>query len=115
MTKFEPTATPPRTADFLLTVLFIIIEVALVVILFLAALAVSLTNLGCATSVEGCDPGRVQFGQLLATWGPPVIAVTTAIIAIVRVLRLKISFWIPLVGAAAMVGVFVLGRAIMGF
>jgi hypothetical protein len=114
MTKFEPTATPPRTADFLFTVLFIVIEVALVVLLFIAALAVSLTNLGCSTSVDGCDPTRVQVGQLLATWGPPVIALATAVIAIVRVLRLKVSFWIPLVGAAGMVGVFVLGRAIMG-
>jgi hypothetical protein len=114
MTKFEPTATPPRTADFLLTVLLILIELVVVVLLALSALAVSLSNLGCSTEISGCDPTKVQIGQLLATWGPSVIAIATAIIAVVRVLRRKIAFWLPLLGIALMVGVFLLGRLIMG-
>jgi hypothetical protein len=114
MTSFEPTSPPPRTWDFLLTIVFIIIEAVLVAVLAIGAFTFSLDNLGCETATS-CDPTRVQVGQILATWAPAGVALTTAIVAIVRVLRRKIAFWIPLLGIGIMVGVFLIGRVISTF
>ncbi len=113
MTSFEPTSPPPRTWDFLLTVIAIIIEVLLGIVLIFSAIALSLANQGCDTTVAACDPGRVQFGLLLATWGAPLIGLVTAVVGIVRVLRRKLAFWIPLLGIVLMAGAFLLGTVII--
>ena len=108
-----PPANAPRTWDFLLTVVFILLQAVLVVVLVLAAFSLGTINAGCQTTEAGCDVQLVSLGQQLCTWGPVVIAVISVPFAIVRVLRRRIAFWVPLLGGVLMVGVFLLGGIVM--
>ena len=108
-----PPANAPRTWDFLLTVVFIVLQVILLVVLVLAAFSFGAINSGCQTTETGCNVGVVSFGQQLCTWGPIVIAGITVPIAIFRVLRRRIAFWVSLLGGVLMVAVFLLGGVIM--
>jgi hypothetical protein len=105
-----PPANAPRTWDFLLTGFLVFIEIVLVVVFALAALAFGALNAGCTTAEVQCDETAVQFGQLACTFGPPLIAIVTIPIAIVRVLRRRIAFPVAGLGAVLMVLVFLLGR-----
>jgi hypothetical protein len=111
MTTTRPTP-PPHTWDFLLTTLFVFIELLLVVVLLLSAFTFGTLNQGC-TAAAGCSQLRIQVGQQLCTFGPPAIALITIPWAIVRVSRRKIGFWLAALGAVGMVGVFFIGSTLM--
>ena len=108
-----PPANAPRTWDFLLTVVFTLLQAILLIVLVLAAFSFGAINSGCQSAEGGCDPGLVSIGQQLCTWGPIVLAIITVPIAIFRVLRRRIAFWVPILGGVLMVGVFFLGGIIM--
>lgn len=108
-----PPANTPRTWDFLLTVVFVLLQVLLAVVLLLASFSFGAINAGCESTTTGCNAGVVAIGQQLCTWGPIVILVITVPIAIFRVLRRRIAFWVSLLGGVLMVGVFFVGGIIM--
>lgn len=101
--------TPPRTWDFLLTGFLIFIELLLVVVFVLSALAFGTLNSGASIS----SATRVQLGQQICTFVPPVVAIVTVPWAIVRVFRRKIAFHVALIGAAVMTGAFIAGSLLM--
>ena len=101
--------TPPRTWDFLLTAFLVFIELLLVVTFVLSALAFGTLNSGADIN----SATRVQLGQQICTFAPPVIAAVTIPWAIVRVARRKIGFWMALVGALLMTIAFFAGSSLM--
>ena len=101
--------TPPRTWDFLLTGFLVFVEVLLVIVFVLSALSFGTLNSGATVSSET----RVQLGQQICTFVPPVIALVTVPRAIVRVVRRKVAFPIALIGALLMTGAFLAGSALM--
>lgn len=104
-----PPANAPRTWDFLLTVVLVLIQVLLAVALLVSAFSFGAINTACA----GCDITAVRIGQALCTFGPPLIAVVSIPWAIARVLRRRIGFWVSLLGGVLMVAVFFLGSTLM--
>ena len=109
MTSTMRPAAQPRTWDFLLTGFLIFIELLLVVVFIASALGFGFLNSGCS----GCSPTRIQFGQQICTFVPPLIAVVTIPWAIVRVVRRKIAFWLALLGALLMTAAFLVGSLLM--
>ena len=103
----------PRTWDFLLTLVLLLLQGVLVVVFVLSAIAISTANIGCDELERACDPARVQVGQVISLWVPPVIALVTGVWAIVRVLRRRIGFWVAGLGAILMVLSFLTGRVVM--
>ena len=108
-----PPANAPRTWDFLLTVILVLLQGLLVVVLLISAFSFGAINTGCQGSDTGCDVTAVRLGQALCTFGPPAIALVTIPWSIVRVLRRRIGFWVSLLGGLLMVGVFFLGSTLM--
>lgn len=108
-----PPANAPRTWDFILTGLFVLLQAVILISLLLAAFSFGAINSGCTTTTTGCGTTAIQIGQQICTWVPPVIFFITAPWAIVRVLRRRIAFWVALLGGALMVGVFLVGSIIM--
>ena len=104
-------ANAPRTWDFLLTVLFIFLQAVLLVVLVLSAFSFGAVNAGCDS--VGCNADVVGIGQQICTWGPIVIAIVSVPIAITRVLRRRIAFWVSILGGALMVGAFFVGGIVM--
>ena len=108
-----PPANAPRTWDFLLTVVLILIQVLLAVALLVSAFSFGALSTGCSANPAGCDATAVRIGQALCTFGPPFIAVVSIPWAIARVLRRKIAFWVSLLGGVLMVAVFFAGNTLM--
>ena len=101
--------TPPRTWDFLLTAFLVFVELLLAVVFVLSALTFGTLNSGADIN----SATRVQIGQQICTFAPPVIAAVTIPWAIVRVARRKIGFHLALIGALLMTGAFIAGSALM--
>ena len=112
MTSTMRPAAQPRTWDFLLTGFLIFIELLLVVVFVLSAVSFGFLNQGCTVS-SGCSEIRIQLGQQICTFVPPLIAVITVPWAIVRVVRRKIAFWLALLGAVLMTAAFVFGSLLL--
>ena len=112
MTSTMRPAAQPRTWDFLLTGFLIFLELLLVVVFIISAFSFGFLNSGC-TVASGCSETRIQFGQQICTFAPPLIAVVTIPWAIVRVVRRKIAFWLALGGAILMTIAFFIGNALL--
>jgi uncharacterized BrkB/YihY/UPF0761 family membrane protein len=104
---------PPRTWDFLLTLLLIIITLVLAVAFAISAVGLGVTNQACSAEAANCSETRVQVGQLICTYAPIAIALIVIIWSIIRVLRRKIGFWIVAVGIVLMSAAFLVGRLIL--
>ena len=109
MTSTMRPATPPRTWDFLLTLLFVFIELLLAVVLLLAALAFGTLNSGADTE----STTRVQLGQQICTFVPPAIALVTIPWAITRLVRRRIAFWVAVLGGTLMIAAFFAGSTLL--
>jgi hypothetical protein len=96
----------------MLTGFLIFLEVLLVVVFIFSAITFGALNSGCSATA-GCSLTRIQFGQQICTFVPPVIALITVPWAIVRVARRQVAFWLALLGAGLMTGAFFLGSALM--
>lgn len=101
----EPKA-PPRAWDFLLTLLFVVLMGAFVVVFATVTLGSGATFL-CTGE---CDLPLINLGHLIALYAPSVVALVTTIWSVGRLVRRRIAFGIALFGLAATVGVFLLGR-----
>jgi len=101
--------TPPRTWDFLLTGFLVFVELLLVVVFVLSALTFGALNIGADVS----SATRVQIGQQICTFAPPVIALVTIPWALVRVARRKIGFPLALIGVVLMTVAFFVGSSLM--
>ena len=101
--------TPPRTWDFLLTVFLVFVELLLAAVFVLSALAFGTLNSGADVT----SATRVQIGQQICTFAPPLIAAVTIPWAIVRVARRKVGFTLALMGALLMTAAFIGGSALM--
>jgi hypothetical protein len=112
MTSTMRPAAQPRTWDFLLTGFLIFLELLLVVVFIVSAIGFGFLNSGC-TVAAGCGTTRIQFGQQICTFVPPLIAAVTIPWGIVRVVRRKVAFWLPLVGAVLMTIAFFIGNSLM--
>ncbi len=105
--------TPPRTWDFLLTGFLVFVELLLLVVFLFSAFAFGALNSGCTTVADACNTTRVQFGQQICTFVPPLIAALTIPVAIYRVLKRRIAFWVALLGAVLMTAAFFAGSALL--
>lgn len=101
--------TPPRTWDFLLTGLLVFIELLLVVVFLLAALTFGTLNSGADVN----SATRVQIGQQVCTFAPPLFAIISIPWAIFRVARRKIGFPVALIGLLLMALAFFAGSTLM--
>ncbi len=104
---------PPRTWDFLLTGFLVFIELLLVVIFLVSAVTFAALSQECAAEAVQCSATRVQFGQQICTFVPPLIALITVPWAITRVLRRKLAFWLALIGIVLMTLAFLGGRVLL--
>jgi predicted HAD superfamily phosphohydrolase len=84
--------------------------VAGVILAYLAAVLV-LAYDSCL--LQECSYEGFTAGWLLALIGPVLLLVVAGIAAIVRVVRHKRAWWIPLVGLAAAVAVWLAGAQIV--
>ena len=113
------TTAPRNTLDVVLSVVFALLAAALAIILGILGITLAFMGDSCGASAV-CDYTQLSAGILLAMMLPAVITVVFIVWMIVRLVRRKRAFWVPLVGAVAAVigwgiGYLVATSAVPGF
>ncbi|MDR6692070.1 sterol desaturase/sphingolipid hydroxylase (fatty acid hydroxylase superfamily) [Microbacterium sp. 1154] len=108
----EPTARRSRGWDVALTIV-------LLVLLPLLALAASYAGVLLAYAADACgsttcNTGLMNIGFWTAVVSPWVVLLVGVIVAIVRLVRHRLAFWVPLVTIVAIVAVWFIAAALVG-
>jgi hypothetical protein len=95
------------------------LTVVLLVVLTLFALGASyagffLVMASDACTAQTCDFALMDVGFWVAVISPWVLLVLAVVFAIVLLVLHRVAFWVPLVSAALMVGMWFVGAAIVG-
>ncbi|MDQ1124553.1 DUF6264 family protein [Microbacterium trichothecenolyticum] len=108
----EPAARKTRGWDVALTIV-------LLVLLPLAALGASYAGVLLAFAADACgsvvcDAGLMNTGFWLAVISPWVVFVLGVVVAIVRLVRHRLAFWVPLATLVGMAAVWFVAAAFVG-
>lgn len=108
----EPGRRRARTWDVTLTIV-------LLVLLPLVALAASYAGFFLAFASDACgsvecNVGLLNFGLWFAVIAPWVVLVGGVAVSIVRLVRHRVAFWVPLASVVAIVALWFVAAAIVG-
>ncbi len=99
-----------RGTDIALTIVFLVLQVALVFALILPALFLVMASSGC---FEPCNIDVVSVGFYIALLGPGAVFVVNLILSLVFLVQKRTAWLLSLLGAVASLLVFLLGVAIV--
>ena len=102
---------PRRVWDLVLAIALTVALVVLAAVLGFAGLFLVMASDSCGT-VGQCSEERLSAGVLVATFGPAVVTVIAIVAVVVRLVRARLAFWVPLVGVAIASLVFAGGAAL---
>jgi hypothetical protein len=107
-------AKQPRGGDFLgstaLIVLLVVVNAILVVI---AATSFGAQAIACSDGA-GCNGDVITLGTQLVVIGLPLLTIATVVVAVLRLVRRKLAFPVPLVGIVISVLVYVIAAFLVG-
>jgi len=106
------TAGGRRTWDVVLGVALLVVLLATAAVLGFAGAFLVMASDSCGASTV-CSTERLSAGVLVAMIGPAVVAVVAAVALVVRLVRTRLAFWVPLVGIAVAVLVWAAGAALV--
>jgi len=103
--------TGARTADVTVSVILLVAGVIGFGMLAFLSLFFAMMSDGCYG--DRCDTGLMSIGWLIALVAPPVVFLAAAGWTIVRLVRRKTAWWLPIVGAVVAVAIWVAGVGLM--
>jgi uncharacterized BrkB/YihY/UPF0761 family membrane protein len=94
------------------------LTIVLLVLLPLVAIAGSYAGFFLAFASDACGAARCDFGVMnfglwFAVIAPWVVLLLTVVAAIVRLVRHRVTFWVPLVGAVLITATWFVAAAIV--
>jgi uncharacterized BrkB/YihY/UPF0761 family membrane protein len=101
-----------RTWDVVLAIALAVVLVVLAAVLGLAGAFLVMASDSCGTTVA-CRTGQLSAGVFVAMLGPAVVAVVAIVSVVERLVRGRLAFWPPLVGAVVAVLVWSGGVALV--
>lgn len=104
MTALDPDrpARVRRVWDLVLTIALLVGMLASAVVASLGGVFLVFVTDSCG-SVGRCNDAAVTAGVLTGAVGPLVVAAVAVLVAVVRLVRRRIAFWVPIVGSAVIV------------
>lgn len=97
-----------RTWDLALTIVLLVAMAAVAVVAALAGVFLVFVTDSCGT-VGRCNDAVVTSGVLTGAIGPLLVALIAIAVAVVRLVRRRLAFWVPVVGFAVIVAVLAAG------
>jgi archaellum biogenesis protein FlaJ (TadC family) len=88
-----------RTWDLVLTITLLVVLVAAAAVLELAGAFLVMASDSCGGS-GACRTDQLSAGVFVAVFGPAVVAIIAVAAAVLRLVRARLAFWVPLVGLA---------------
>lgn len=104
----------PRTGDFFGTLVLLLVLYALTGIFVVLGLGAGFAAFGCADADVVCNEGTIQVASIAIVFGIPLLALVATIVSIVRLVRRRIAFWVPLVAGVLAVGLYLAGTWLVG-
>jgi hypothetical protein len=98
--------------DVIVTIVLLVGLIAVDAAISFAALFLVMMSDSCGTTAP-CNDTLLTVGWLVAVIGPSMIVLATIVIAIIVMVRRRLSFWIPVAGAALAFGLGILGAALV--
>ncbi|MGO4592340.1 hypothetical protein AB4Z18_00830 [Leifsonia sp. 2TAF2] len=98
--------------DLVTSIVLQVLAVVIAGVLTFAAFFLVFASDPCG-GATACDTDRMGAGFLVALLGPAAVTLVAVIVAIVLVVRRRISFWVPIVGILLAIGVWVGGAALV--
>lgn len=97
----------------------LVLSIVLLMLVPFAALAATYAGLFLAFAADACgaqtcDTGLMNIGFWMAVIAPWGILVVAVVVTIVRLVRHRVAFWVPLVAIVAMVVVWFIAAAFVG-
>lgn len=108
-----PLRPPRRIWDLALTIVLILAAAAATLGLSFVGLFFGLAGDACMGS-NVCRPGWIEAGVLLAGFGVWLPFLAALIVAVVRLVRRRLAFWVPVVGLALSFSCTLLGAWLAG-
>jgi len=107
-----PARRPVIVWDLVTSVILLVVSVVIAAALTFAAAFLVFASDPCG-GATACDTGRMGVGFFVALLGPGAVTLVAIVIAIVLLVRRRVSFWVPLTGILLAVGVWVGGAALV--
>lgn len=105
-----PGKPPVKSWDVAVTVILLIGDLGIAAVASFMAVFLVMASDPCG--VRACSTEIITLGWLLGMGLPWLVLIVVAVISIVRLVRRRLAFWVPLVGAAAIVLSLVLAFSI---
>lgn len=97
-----------RVWDVVLTIVFLVLDVALAAIMSVFGFFLAFASDSCA--VRDCSSELIAMGMMVGIGLPWIVLIVVLVIAIIALVRRRLAFWIPLVG-----GLFIIGSLVLGW
>jgi uncharacterized BrkB/YihY/UPF0761 family membrane protein len=98
--------------DVIVTIVLLVGLIAVDAAISFAALFLVMMSDSCGTTAP-CNDTLLTVGWLVAVIGPSMIVLATIVVAIIAMVRRRLSFWMALTGAAVALGVWGVGVALV--
>lgn len=105
-----PVKRPIRVWDVVVTIILLVGDAVLAALASLMGMFLVMASDPCG--VRDCSTELITVGWLMGMILPWVALIATAVVAIVLMVKRRLAFWVPLIGAVAIVGALVLAFAV---
>lgn len=106
----KPPRQPVQVWDVILTIVFLVGLVVYTAFASFAGLFLVMASDSCG--VKDCNADLITTGWVIGTLLPWLVLIAAGIVSIVFMVKRKIAFYIPLLGAVGVTGALVLGFVI---
>ena len=106
-----PSAKPPiRTWDLIVTIILLVLDGVLAAIMSFFGFFLAMAGDSCGA--RDCTADFIAIGLMVAVGLPWLVLIVVAVVSIVLLVRRRLAFWVPLVGAVFIIGSWFIGAAI---
>lgn len=105
-----PDQRPRRTWDLVVTIILLVLDGVLAAIMSFFGFFLAMAGDSCGA--RDCNSDLIAIGLLVAVALPWVLLILVAVISIVLLVKRRIAFWVPLIGAVLIIGSWFVGAVI---
>lgn len=105
-----PGKRPVRTWDLVVTIILLLLDAVLAAIMSFFGFFLAMAGDSCGA--RDCNSDLIAVGLMVAVALPWLVLIIVAVVSIVLLVKRRLAFWVPLVGAALIIASWPLGALI---
>ena len=101
---------PVRTWDLVVTIILLVLDGVLAAIMSFFGFFLAMAGDSCGA--RDCNADLIAVGLMVAVALPWLVLIIVAVVAIVLLVKRRLAFWVPLVGAVLIISSWFVGAVI---